>query len=83
MKYRPHRTFVRPSAILSLIAILFLASTATAQLARSVSWNVDSVNQTIGNGTLVAPTEVRFTVSSVVTDASIFVSPEIAKYVTV
>jgi hypothetical protein len=83
MKYRPHRTFVRPSAIFSLIAILFLASTATAQLARSVSWNVDAVNQTIGNGTLVAPTEVRFTVSSVVTDASIFVAPEIAKYVTV
>src|SRR5688500_6248240 len=83
MNNRPHLFLERSSIVLSIVAILLLAISSHAQISRSVSWNTDKVSQTFGNGATAASTDVTFTVSSVVTDASIFVVPEVAQYVAV
>ncbi|MEO8572472.1 MAG: carboxypeptidase regulatory-like domain-containing protein [Pyrinomonadaceae bacterium] len=80
---RPHSLPVRLSFGMSLLAIILLALSSQAQTSRTVSWSQDKVSQTIGNGAAVPATEIRFTVSSPINDASISVVPGVAKYVSV
>lgn len=84
MLNKSDRCFLPRTIIALFVATLLLAVTASAQIGRpAVTWNPDLVTKQIGDGSIAAPTVVRFTVSETVHDASIFVVPALRGHVAV
>jgi hypothetical protein len=76
------RTF--PALVLSILIFGTFITSAKAQSDRPVvSWNDNEITQVIGGAQIVSPVVVRFRVSRPLSNISLFVVPEIRRFVTV
>jgi Carboxypeptidase regulatory-like domain len=75
-----------PAQALSILVLVIgaLGGVANAQSNRPVvAWESNRVSQSLGDGQIVSPMVVRFRVSTPLTNVSVFVVPEIRRFVTV
>src|ERR1044072_62163 len=76
------RTF--PALVLSILIFGIFITSANAQSDRPVvSWNDNEITQVIGGAQIVSPVVVKFRVSRPLSNISLFVVPEIRRFVTV